>query len=1060
MLKLSSKLKIAQNQNPLNLLTILLGLTFFLVFVGYSPAGAKIPKVKLAAKALDLNRAPTTHELMAAGQLGGQLYPTDDIEVEEFETDTQNQLSSDQKKKQSSKLDRKKAINLSFGKAIQAWNKHEYRKGVELFKKHVEEFPDSPWAAEAELHIGCDARYHGRYTEAEEKFMGIIRKYQGKKHEGARRLVDKAHFRMGALNILENNYGEAKTYFSILKKEALDWRHRTYASHWIKRLSRLEKDKIALLNCGVQALAVLLEKEGRHSEANQVRRQKPSSIKGHSLLNLKEIATDYGYDLIGLRVTVDELEQLQLPAIVQIDGRKQGDSGHYWLLEKKQNDRLTLIDPQNSHRFQQKTEEFNREWNGIALVFQNQKNLPGTLLSSNELTQIYCGCCGAEMGEGDLGDDEENMKRGGRRYYRRWQDPCGSPVWEINMINLNLHITDIPLWYNNPIGPSVEITLHYNSQSAIAYNEPFGNKWQFNYGSYLVVDTGGNVLIYMPDGRRDLFTPDGSGGYNQPYRVYNKLTKIAENHFELRFPDDTVFIYDIPDGTTSLQPFLVEIKDAYDQSLTFHYNTDVKLDTVTDALGRTTTLTYNTDGLVTQVADPFGRIAAFEYDADRNLVRITDMGGYWTELDYDDDIYLTRLSNHRGDWTFYFEPADGIVANSNNYSPPGDDMWENYRITITNPLGGKEEYFYYGGVDALGEGYTWYISPRHYIPWQSQNVNNYRIDTPRTRYFFTTMATSQKDEISKITYPEGGFVEYEYDTLTGLRTSVKDSHSHITSYTYNHMGNITSTTDAKGVVTNRTYAANGVDLLEISNGLGSTTMTYNDTHDITSIVDRMGHETLLTYNSYGQLTSITDTAGDLDIVTTYSYDPTSHQLVQTVKDGNILESLTYDAIGRIKTRTDATNLMLSYDYNDLNHITQITHPDGKFSTNTYTGCCPRLIESTTDRNGRTTTYRYDALKQLVETVNPEGGLEQNVYDANGNRVQFIDPNGNITQYEYDNDDRLVKKIFADDKAILYHYDAEGLLTSRTNARGIHANYSYDANHNLEEINYSDCHRRI
>ena len=101
----------------------------------------------------------------------------------------------------------------------------------------------------------------------------------------------------------------------------------------------------------------------------------------------------------------------------------------------------------------------------------------------------------------------------------------------------------------------------------------------------------------MPDGRRDVYSSDGFGGYIAPYHVYNELTQIAENHFELRFPDDTLYVYNIPSGTTSQQPFLVEIRNVHGQSMMLSYNTDVQLTTITDALGRVTTLMYNADGL-------------------------------------------------------------------------------------------------------------------------------------------------------------------------------------------------------------------------------------------------------------------------------------------------------------------------------------------------------------------------------------------------------------------------------------------------------------------------------
>ncbi len=91
---------------------------------------------------------------MAAGQLGGQLYPTAEIpKVAQALRGVSNLegLSAEEVKKQ---LSRGQRFNLSFGMAIQAWNKHEYKKAAGLLKKHVEEYSDSPWASEAVLHVG------------------------------------------------------------------------------------------------------------------------------------------------------------------------------------------------------------------------------------------------------------------------------------------------------------------------------------------------------------------------------------------------------------------------------------------------------------------------------------------------------------------------------------------------------------------------------------------------------------------------------------------------------------------------------------------------------------------------------------------------------------------------------------------------------------------------------------------------------------------------------------------------------------------------------------------
>ncbi len=398
-----------------------------------SGAISKIPKVRHSVKPLDLSMPPTTNELMAAGQLGGQLYPTHEITDKEKE----------------------KKINLSFGEAIQEWNKHEYKKAIKMFRKHMEDYPDSPWASEAVLHGGCDATYNGRYTEAEESFNWILTKHKGSSHEGAKIMMNKAKTRLGILKVYQNNFNEAKRLFSELKKESPDWRDRTYASHWIQRLSRYSSNQLAMLNCGTQALAFLLEKDGKKEEARKALELLPDTLQGHSLKDLETIASRYGYDLDAVKLSLSDLNKLPLPAIMHIQGKNQGDSGHYWILEKVDGSDIELFDSQAGRRFNQSMDEFSKEWSGSALMFSNKNTvIPGTRMAENEMEQIYGGCCGTPRGESEQGapgrnegpDNSENKSE------------CGAPKWSVNMVNMNLFVTDTPLWYSNPIGPSVEIS--------------------------------------------------------------------------------------------------------------------------------------------------------------------------------------------------------------------------------------------------------------------------------------------------------------------------------------------------------------------------------------------------------------------------------------------------------------------------------------------------------------------------------------------------------------------------------------------------------------------------
>ncbi|MGB5986101.1 MAG: hypothetical protein WBG37_12425 [Desulfobacterales bacterium] len=86
-----------------------------------------------------------------------------------------------------------------------------------------------------------------------------------------------------------------------------------------------------------------------------------------------------------------------------------------------------------------------------------------------------------------------------------------------------------------------------------------------------------------------------------------------------------------------------------------------------------------------------------------------------------------------------------------------------------------------------------------------------------------------------------------------------------------------------------------------------------------------------------------------------------------------LQELTYDALSRVRSRTDATSQTLTFNYNDLNKVTTVTHAEGKTDSRTYSDFCPGLVTVITDRSGATTSYDYNPAKRLITVTNPEGG---------------------------------------------------------------------------------------
>ncbi len=620
---------------------------------------------------------------------------------------------------------------------------------------------------------------------------------------------------------------------------------------------------------------------------------------------------------------------------------------------------------------------------------------------------------------------------------------CGAPGWSVNPVNLNLYVTDTPIWHRSALGPGLSPGISYNSMLSPTGSEIFGNNWSFQYASFLEVGSNNYVTVTLGTGEEIIFKPDGSGGYLLPYKgVTVSLAKIGNDHFEYRYGSGKVLVFDHHVSSLN-KTFLSSISDAYGHTLTIAYNGS-RPHTLTDALGVTHTLHYNDNGMVERIDDPFSRSASYSYDENRNLISITDMGGYTTELEYDNRGYLSGIVNPAGRTGFYIEPPDS--GGTATYPAPGAAMGRNHRLTITHPDGGKEEYFY-----SAASRVTHYVAPENYLAYQSSSYNNWTNAT-KTVYHFANTSKGALEEVSSIVLPSGTSLVSSVDYATGKILSSSDGADNYSTYSYTDNGQIATITSPNGEITTYIYAENGIDLVRIESGIGAREYIYNDYHQVTSSTDYLGNTTSYEYNLDGQLTKITDPLGT-ETVYTYNSD---HLVTEIHKNGQLVSSMSYDGLGRLVSSTDSTGLTTSHSYDNFNHVISTTYPDGKTTTVEYgSGAGPHLVTRITDRSGRRTNNTYDASRRRIRAVNPEGGVSEYVYDLNSNLVQFIDPNGNITGFSYNSLNQLTAKTYGDGTSVAFSYNAQGRISSRVNARGITTSYYYDELGNLTSLVNSD-----
>lgn len=111
---------------------------------------------------------------------------------------------------------------------------------------------------------------------------------------------------------------------------------------WKGKLRPMMQSEAA--ECGLACLAMVSAYHGHQVNVGGLRRRFPISIKGVTLAQLIEIASELDLAPRALRLDLDELDKLQLPAILH------WDLSHFVVLEKVDKSGVTILDPATGRR--------------------------------------------------------------------------------------------------------------------------------------------------------------------------------------------------------------------------------------------------------------------------------------------------------------------------------------------------------------------------------------------------------------------------------------------------------------------------------------------------------------------------------------------------------------------------------------------------------------------------------------------------------------------------------------------------------------------------------------
>ncbi|WP_169247104.1 RHS repeat-associated core domain-containing protein [Candidatus Competibacter phosphatis] len=390
------------------------------------------------------------------------------------------------------------------------------------------------------------------------------------------------------------------------------------------------------------------------------------------------------------------------------------------------------------------------------------------------------------------------------------------------------------------------------------------------------------------------------------------------------------------------------------RTLSFAYNPQGYLQTVTDPLGRTVNYAYDAAGRVTTQTLPDSRQIQYGYDINGNLVSLTPPG--------------------RPGHVFAYTPVDL----TQQYTPPTVDSGDpstvysynaDKQLTQISRPDGQTVSFAYDNAGRLGT-LTTPTGAYAYGYNAAGKLASIAASDGSLAYSYSGALLTQTAWTGAI----AGTVGFGYDNDFRL-TSVSVNGADPVAYQYDpdslltQAGNLTLSRDPQnGLLTGTSLGGVGDSLSY--NGFGEVA-SYSATANGGALFS-----TQYTRDALGRITQKQETVQGSTDTYAYGYD-TAGRLVQVTKNGAVLSSYAYDANGnRLSKTAGGSTVNGTYDAQD-----RLTQYGGTTYAYTANG---ELASKTT--GGQTTAYQYDVLGNLRRITLPSGTEIEYLIDGANRRI--------------------------------------------------------------------------
>jgi RHS repeat-associated protein len=652
---------------------------------------------------------------------------------------------------------------------------------------------------------------------------------------------------------------------------------------------------------------------------------------------------------------------------------------------------------------------------------------------------------------------ETVMGLGGDRGPRRSPPDGSCPIADpVDPFNGMFIYSEEDLGYPSP--SMVRMIRYYSSGDPSIGS--FGKGTSSNYNRQLL-GSGEYIKYVTPDGGSYIFVQQTDGSYlNKKYPFLKQATAHLnpDGTRELVFAGGMTYTFDA-------NGMLIEEKDPNGNFVTVTRDSNGSITGISDSFGRNlaiTTTTMTVGGvihtLIASVSDALGNTVSYTYDNEAKLTSVSLPDGGTKSYAYDTNGRVSSVTNPRGtvEVANTYDSNGRVVSQTHadggvfdlGYVASGGIVSE---TSVTEPDGGTTIYRFngYGYITEIVDAYG------HSTIHERAAGTNRLLSVTDPLLRTTSYTYDANGNVASVTDPANNTTSYVYDFALNKPTQITDALGNITTMAYDASGNLLQIDPPGDPLTTITYNASGLPVT-VTDALNDRTSFGYDAHGmISNTVDPLGNEATFAYDAAGRLTTTMDPEGRS---THYTYDTMGR--VTGITDAlNGATAFSYDENGNLLSVTDAKGQTVGYSYDARDRVSSMTDQLGNSETYGYDQ--NDNLTSVTDRKGQTTAYTYDLMGRVTGANYADGSHTAYTYDEVGRLTTINDSVSGQIGYTYTNtgcsagcsggfEDKVAQET-TPLGTVGYEYDALGRRTSMTVAGQTTVTYSYDANSHLTGI---------